>query len=136
MYKMVVEVTKETWGECGIKTVKHYNENENIIELWKKLSDLKKQTKHSNTSDIALKRIEKDYVKKTKNITEEEKQKYKAYFKSETRIFIIEKLTRDIIERFKLPEARELRKKRRYNHDDITFCEGPSIAEKITKTSS
>ena len=25
MYKTVVEITKETWGKCGIKTVKHYN---------------------------------------------------------------------------------------------------------------
>ena len=23
MYKMVVEITKETWEKCGIKTVKH-----------------------------------------------------------------------------------------------------------------
>ena len=25
MYKMVVEITKESWEKCGIKTVKHYN---------------------------------------------------------------------------------------------------------------
>ena len=81
MYKMVVEITKETWEECGIKTVKHYNENENIIELWKKLSDLETQTKHSNTSDIALKRIQKYYVTKSKNITEEEKQNIKHILK-------------------------------------------------------
>ena len=37
-------------------------------------------------------------VKKTKDITEEEKQKSKAFFEGETGIFIIEKLTRDIIE--------------------------------------
>ena len=48
--------------------------------------------------------------KKKKFITEKEKQKYKAYFENETGIFIIEKLTRDIIERCKLPEAIELRK--------------------------
>ena len=23
MYKMVVEITKETWGKCGIEAVKH-----------------------------------------------------------------------------------------------------------------
>ena len=34
MYKMVVEITKETQEKCGIKTVKYYNEKENIIELW------------------------------------------------------------------------------------------------------
>ena len=133
MYKMVVEITKETWGKCGIKTVKHYNEKENIIELWQKVSDIKTQIKHSNVCDVALKRIKKDNGKKTKNITEEEKQKYKAYFEGETGIFIIEKLTCDIIEHCKLPEAIELRKKLGYNHDNIIVREEASIAEKIIK---
>ena len=57
--------------------------------------------------------------KKKKDITEEEKQKYKAFFEGETGIFIIENLTRDIIELCKLPEAIELRKELGYNHDDI-----------------
>ena len=48
--------------------------------------------------------------KKTKDITEEEKQKYKAFFENETSVFIIEKIARDIIEHSKLPEAIELRK--------------------------
>ena len=59
MYKMVLKVTKETWGKCGIKTVKYYNEKEDIIELWKKMSDVKTQTKHTNIDDVALKRIKK-----------------------------------------------------------------------------
>ena len=33
MYKMALKITKETWGKCGIKTVKHYSEKEDIIEL-------------------------------------------------------------------------------------------------------
>ena len=37
-------------------------------------------------------------AKKTKDIAEEEKEKYKAFFEDETGIFIVEKLTRDIIE--------------------------------------
>ena len=65
----------------------------------------RRNTKHSNIGDVALKRIKKYYDKKTKNITEEEKQKYKAYFEGETGIYIIEKLTGDIIEHCKLPEA-------------------------------
>ena len=73
------------------------------------------------------------WQKKQKNITEKEKQKYKAYFKGETGIFIIEKLTRDIIERCKLPEPIELRKKLWKNHDDIMVREETSIAEKIIK---
>ena len=107
---MVVKITKERWGKCGIKTVKYYNEKEDIIELWQKMSDVKTKTKHTNTDDITLKRIRKYCGKKTKDITEEEKQKYKAFFEDETGTFIIEKLTLDITERCKLPEAIELRK--------------------------
>ena len=80
-----------------------------------------------------MKRIKKYYGKRAKNISEEEKQKYKAYFKGETGIFIIKKLTRDTIERCWLPEAIELRKKLGYNHDDILVWEDTSIAEKIIK---
>ena len=69
--------------------------------------------------------------KKTKYIPKEEKEKYKRFFGGETSIFIIEKLTRDIIEHCKLPEAIELRKKLGYNHDDIMIWEETSIAEKI-----
>ena len=54
-----------------------------------------------------------------KNITKEEKQNYTAFFEGETGIFIIETLTRDIIELCKLPEAIELRKNLGYNHSNI-----------------
>ena len=40
MHKMVLEITKETWGKCGIKTMRHCNEKENIIELQQKVSDV------------------------------------------------------------------------------------------------
>ena len=107
---MALKITKETLGKCGIKTIEYYNKKENIIELWNKMRDVKIQTNHTNIDDLALKRIRKYCGKKTKDITEEEKEKYKAFFEGETGIFIIEKLTRDIIERCKLPEAIELRK--------------------------
>ena len=81
-----------------------------------------------------MRRIKKHYDKKAKNISEEEKQNYKAYFKGETGIFIIEKLTRDTIERCRLPEAIELRKKLGYNHDYVMVWEDTSIAEKIIKS--
>ena len=58
--------------------------------------------------------------KKTKDSTEEEKQKYKAFSENEKGIFIIEKLTCDIIERCKLPKAFfYILKKLGYNYDDI-----------------
>ena len=126
---MVLKITKETWEKCGIKTIKHYNEKEDIIELWNKMSDIEIQLRHSNIYHIALERIRKYCGKKTKDITEEEKEKYKAFFEGETGIFIIEKLTHDIIERFKLPEAIKLRKKLGYNHDDIMVREERSIVE-------
>ena len=57
---------------------------------------LKKKLGHSNIDDIALKRIRKYCGKKTKDITKEEKEKYKAFFEGEEGVFIIEKITRDI----------------------------------------
>ena len=57
-------------------------------------------------------------VKKIKDITEKEKQKYKAFFKDKDDTFIIAKRTCDIIEHCKLPKAIELRKKLGYNHDN------------------
>ena len=72
----------------------HYNEKEDIIELWQNVSDVETQIKHSNICDIALKRIRKYCSKKTKDITEEEKQEYKTFFKDKKGIFIIEKACR------------------------------------------
>ena len=106
-------------GKCGIKTIEYHNKEKSIIELRQKMSDVEKQINHSNIADAAIKRIRKHYDRKTKDITKEKKQKYKAFFEGEAGIFIIEKLTRDIIECCKLPEATELRKKLGYNHDNI-----------------
>ena len=61
-------------------------------------------------------------VKKQKTL-QKKKKKYKTFFKDNNGIFIIEKLTRDIIERFKLPKAIELRKKLGYNHNNIMVSE-------------
>ena len=103
IYKMVLKITKETWEKLGIKTVNYYNEKKDIIALRQKRNDLKTQTKHTNIADVVLGGIKKYYGKKTKNISKEEKQKYKAYFEDEKGVFIIEKLTCDAIERCKLP---------------------------------
>ena len=130
---MVLKITKETWEKGGIKTIKHYTKKEDMIELWQKMRGVELLTNHTNIYDLALKRIRKYCGKKTKDITEEEKEKYKAFFEGEAGIFIIEKLTWDIIEHCKLPEAIELRRKIGYNHNDIMIREETSIAEKIIK---
>ena len=74
MYKTVLKITKETWGKCGIIILKHYNEKENIIELWQIMNDVKRQTGHLNIADTGLRRIKKYCGKKTKYITEKEKK--------------------------------------------------------------
>ena len=71
---MVLKITKETWEKCGITTVKYYNKKEDIIELWQKINDVKRETGHLNISDTAL-RIHRKYCgNKTKDITEKEKK--------------------------------------------------------------
>ena len=87
MYKMVAEITKETWGKCGITTVKHYNEKRNIIELWHKKSDVERQIAHSNITDVALKRIRKYYVKKQKTL--QKKNKNTNHFLKVKRVFLL-----------------------------------------------
>ena len=79
--------------------------------MWQKTSGLKTQVKHTNIDDLVLKRIRKYCGKKTKDITKEEKEKYKAFFEGKESAFISEKLTHNTIERCKLPKAIELRKK-------------------------
>ena len=74
MYKMVLKITKETWGKCGITTLKHYNKKKDIFELWNKMSDIQIQLGHFNIYNIALRKIKKYYGRKTKNITEKEKK--------------------------------------------------------------
>ena len=97
------------------------------------MSVVEEQTNHSNIVDVVLRRIRKYCGKKTKSITEEEKQKYKAYFEGEKGIFVTEKLTREVIKRCTLPEAIELRKKLGYNHKDIMVRGETSIAGKTIK---
>ena len=45
IYKIVLKITKEAWEKCGIITVKYYNKEENIIELWQKMNDVKKNNR-------------------------------------------------------------------------------------------
>ena len=80
MYKMVVEIIKRTWGKCGIKTVKHYNERENVIELWQEMSNIETQLGHSNIANVALKRIRKYSGKKSKRHYRRRKRKTQNIF--------------------------------------------------------
>ena len=63
---MVFKTTKETWEKWGITTVKYYNKKEDIIELWQKMNDVKKETGHLNIADAALRKIKNIVAKKQK----------------------------------------------------------------------
>ena len=76
---MVLKITKETWGKCGIKTIKHYNKKEDMIKLWQKIRDLKIQTGHTNIDDAAIKRIKKYCGKKTKTLQKKKKKNIKHF---------------------------------------------------------
>ena len=80
MYKMVVEITKETWGKCGVKIVKDHNKKENITESWQKMRDIEIQFGHSNIANVALKRIRKYYGKKNKRHYRRRKRKIQNIF--------------------------------------------------------
>ena len=84
---MVVEITKETWRKCGIKTVKNCNIKENVIELWQKMSSIEIQRRHSNITNVTLKRIRK-YCGKKRHCRRR-KAKIQSNFEGETDIFII-----------------------------------------------
>ena len=130
------KLQKKYRKKCGIKTAKRYNEKENIIEMWQKVSDVKIQIKRSNVLDVALKRIKNYYGKKNHKTSRKKKsKKYRASFKGETGVFGIEKLTCDIIERCKLPGAKKILKKLSYNDDDMVR-EETSRAEKRLKLSA
>ena len=72
---MILKVAKETWEKFDIKTVKYYNEKENTIELWQKMSGVEIQLRHSNIRHIALERIKKCCGKKTKRHYRKRKRK-------------------------------------------------------------
>ena len=78
---MVLKITKETWEKCGITAIKYYNKKEEIIELWQKISDVKRETGHLYISDTALRRIKKYCDKKIKVITEKEKKNMNHFLK-------------------------------------------------------
>ena len=96
---MVLKITKETWEKCGIKTIKHYNKKEDMIELWNKMKDIKIQTNHTNIYNIALERIRKYCGKKQKTLQKKKNKKIKHFLKVKQVLSLLKNLTRDIIER-------------------------------------
>ena len=80
MYKMVVKITKETQGKCGIKTLIYCNKEKKVNELWHKMSDIEIQLGHSNIADPVLKRIKKYCGKKNKRHYRRRKTKIQSIF--------------------------------------------------------
>ena len=70
-----------------LKKVKYYNEKVDIIELWQKLSDDKRKTKHANIYDVALKRIGKYCSKKKQKTPQKKKKKNTKHFSKMKKVF-------------------------------------------------
>ena len=83
---MFRNITKETWGKCGIKTIEHYNEKEDVIELWQKMSDIEIQLRHSNIYYTALERIRKFCGKKK---LQKKKKKNIKHFLKVKQVFLL-----------------------------------------------
>ena len=86
---MVVEITKETRGKCGIKILTYYNKEEKINELWHKMSDIEIQFGHSNIANPVLKRIRKHSGKKTKDIIQKKKNKNTKHILKVKRVLLL-----------------------------------------------
>ena len=84
---MVVEITKETWGECGIKTLIYHNKEEEINELWQKMSDIEKQLGHSNIADVLLKN--QKILQQKKKTLQKKKKKNTKHFLKVKRMFLL-----------------------------------------------
>ena len=77
---MYIKKEKKHGKNVVLKKVKYYNEKVDIIELWQKLSDDKRKTKHANIFDVALKRIGKYCSKKNKRHHKRRKRKIQSIF--------------------------------------------------------
>ena len=82
---MVVEITKETWGKCGIKIVKHYNGKENIIVAKNERVEIR--LGHSNIANVVLKTIRK-YCGKKKTLQKKKKKNTKHFLKMK-KVFLL-----------------------------------------------
>ena len=85
-------ITRETWGKCGIKTVKYCNKKTDIIELWNKMSDIEIQLRHSNIYDIALKRIRNYCGKKQKTLQKKKNRNIKHFLKMKQVFLLLKNL--------------------------------------------
>ena len=54
--------------------------------------------------------LENTLAKEQDTLQKKQKKQYKSYFENEKGVFMNERIARDVIERYKLPEAIELRK--------------------------
>ena len=89
---MVLKITKETWGKCDIKAMEYYNKKEDVLELWQKMRDVKIQTNHTNTDDVASKRIRKYCGKKQKILQRKEKKNIKHFLKMKQVFLLLKNL--------------------------------------------
>ena len=98
MCKVVVKITKRLGKSVVLKEFVIITKKK-VLELWLKMGDIEIKLDHWNLCDVVLRRIRKMFGEKRRDITEEEKQRFKTFFKVKKVIFITEKVAIDVIER-------------------------------------
>ena len=73
----MIEISAETREESDIH-IRIIKNEENKSEIWLKIHDIQDKLGVKNMSDLTIKEIEGIYNKKRKNLTRQEREKYKA----------------------------------------------------------
>ena len=82
------KLQKKRGKSLVLKTVKHYNEKEDITELWNKMSGIEIQLGNSNICDSALKKLESIVGKKQKT-SQKKKTKNMKHFLKVKQVFLL-----------------------------------------------
>ena len=105
---------------------------ENKLEISLKVRDIQDKLGVKNMCDLTIKEIEGIYNKKRKNITRQEKEKYKAWA-DDGFVYIPSDLALKIKMDCKIPTATDFKSKLEFNQHDIIMTKEQLVLKKIIK---
>ena len=125
------EASAQTWNNNGIKIIIFRNRENKMLEVWLKIIDIQKYLGVKNMSDLIIKEIESIYNRKRNDITDQEKEKYKAWA-DDVYVYIISDLALEITMDCTLPEAIEFRSQLAFKQHHIKLRRESSVLKSIT----
>ena len=125
------EASAQTWNNNGIKIIIFRNRENKMLEVWLKIIDIQKYLGVKNMSDLIIKEIESIYNRKRNDITDQEKEKYKAWT-DDVYVYIISDLALEITMDCTLPEAIEFRSQLAFKQHHIKLRRESSVLKSIT----